>query len=86
MMNPVESTTIALVQSIVAPGYGLLITGRALDGLPDNFYGTADEQSGDYTYSVWFDDPGSEVMVEVESLGTFTAEFDRSVVPTLPAA
>src|SRR4051812_39216311 len=85
MSTPVQTATIALAQAIVHPGYGLRITALATADMPAGFYGAPEATNAGFVYSAWYTDCGDQVMVVVDGLGLFHAEYDRSVVPTLPA-
>ena len=85
MTTAIQNASIALAQAIIDPGYGLRITAVATAHMPAGFYGAPEATNAGYVYSAWYTDCGDQVMVVVDGLGLFHAEYDPAVTPTLPA-
>jgi hypothetical protein len=90
MNASINQAAVALAQLVIQSEYSVRVTQLTTwSCVPVGYRGAATLESHGFYYSFWFDFTGSKVLVRIEGLGIFLAEWDDEeppVVATVPTA
>ena len=90
MNASINQAAVALAQLVIQAEYAVRVTTLTpWSCMPAGYRGAATIENHGFYYSFWFDFSGNKVLVRIEGLGIFLAEWadeEPPVVATVPAA